>query len=51
MSLRWKNTFETFLPIFMNRVQLPQDCRATKRGKFTLTTKSPGVPGIHLIYT
>ena len=34
----------TLSPLYMDRVQLPQGCRARKR-----TSKSPGLPGTHLI--
>ena len=32
---------------FIDRMQVPQSCRATARDSLLLTTKSPGTPGTH----
>ena len=39
---------QNFRPLFMDKVQLPQGCRGTKKRHFNF--KSTGTPGTHLIY-
>ena len=40
---------KTLFPLFKDRVQLPQDCRANTKGEFPYNHYNPGVPGTYLI--
>ena len=41
-------SYKKLCPFFIDRIELSQGCRATIRDSFILTSKSPGVSGIHL---
>ena len=45
----WYQSIKGLWSLFMDGVRLSQCHRATTRRQFTFTTRSPGVPGTHLI--